>query len=231
MISSLRQRTLTIVLGALIYTNVLQAQIFQKLDEATSTLPKSHSIHASDLLWKNELEVREYIKAHPNALQRTSLKKTTAYSVGATKSWYADNLITQKNSDRYLVPSTCQAVGTHCYVFVEDASWGSRVKQASVDSVRIYFDSKTPTDLTKGIYQTDVDAFGNPPDVDNDPKIIILMMDIKDGYTSGGTSGYVEGYFYSFNEIDPDSSPQYSTSNFTEIFYLDTNPLDLATTS
>jgi hypothetical protein len=219
-----------IVLGALVYTNVLQAQIIQNLTEATSTPPRSNRIHASDLLWRNELEVREYLKAHPSALQSTSLKKTAVYAVGSTKSWYADNLITQKNSDRYLVPSTCRAVGTHCYVFVEDAGWGTRVKQASVDSVQIYFDSKSPADPAKGIYQTDVDAFGNPPDVDSDPKIIILMLDIKDGYTSGGTSGYVEGYFYSFNEIDTES-PGYSTSNFAEIFYLDTNPLDLSTTN
>ena len=96
--------------------------------------------------------------------------------------------------------------------------------------VRIYFDSKTPANPSKGIFETDTAAFGNPPDVDNDPKIIILMLDIKDGYSSSSGGGYVEGYFYSFNEINP-ATPGYSTSNFAEIFYLDTNPLDLTTTS
>ncbi|MCX6121029.1 MAG: T9SS type A sorting domain-containing protein [Ignavibacteriales bacterium] len=230
MIHSLAKRLIGFFIGSILCTTALWGQQFVQATEIGTIGQKSYPIHASDLLWKQELEVREYIKAHPSALQRTSLKKTTSFSVGATKSWYADNLITQKNSDRYLVPSTCRAVGTNCYIFVEDASWGSRVSQSSVDSVRIYFDSKTPANPAKGIYQTDVDAFGNPPDVDNDPKIIILMMDIKDGYTSGGTNGYVEGYFYSFNEIDSES-PGYSTSNFAEIFYLDTNPLDLATTS
>ncbi len=108
---------------------------------------------------------------------------------------------------------------------MEDASWNAgRVNQAAVDSVRIYFDQKTPANPSKGIYQMDVDAFGNPPDVDGDPRIIILMLDIKDGYS--GSGGYAVGYFYSFNEISKSTSG-YATSNEAEIYFLDTYPLNL----
>jgi hypothetical protein len=229
--SRLIHRIMMVVLGGLVYTTVLQTQILQKPDEVNSTLPKSYPIHASDLLWKKDLEVRQYIKEHPEALHKSSLRKTTAYIVGSTKQWYADDL-SLTNGPRYLVPSTCKAVGTNCYIFVEDASWTSgRVNQTAVDSVRIYFDSKTPANPSKGIFEMDTAAFGNPPDVDDDPKIIILMLDIKDGYSSSSSGGgYIEGYFFSFNEINP-TTPGYSTSNFAEIFYLDTNPLDLTTTS
>jgi hypothetical protein len=223
-------RTWMVVLGAFLYTTILQAQILMKPDEVTSTLPKSYPIHASDLLWERELQVQQYLKEHPEALHQYSLRKATTYSVGSKKSWYADDL-TSTSVSRYLVSSTCKAVGNNCYIFVEDSSWSAgRVNQTAVDSVRIYFDSKTPANPSKGIFETDTAAFGNPPDVDDDPKIIILMLDIKDGYSSTSGGGYVEGYFYSYNEIDPEVVG-YSKSNFAEMFYLDTNPLNLTTTS
>jgi hypothetical protein len=201
---------------------VLQAQIFQKSVTEKSRPPESYPIHGSDLLWKKELEVRKYVTEHPQALKSHALRKTAAFTVGSTKSWYADNLVTEA---RYSVPSTCRAVGTNCYIFVEDTSWNKNlVTQGAVDSVRIYFDSKTPADISKGIFTSDTSAFGNPPDVDGDPKIIILLLDIKDGYAGSGS--FVAGYFYSFNEVDP-GEPGYATSNFAEIFFIDTNPLDL----
>jgi hypothetical protein len=215
------------VCGLLAYTIVLRAQIFQKYDSTGHSAPKNHLVHASDLLWKEEKEVRQYIDTHPEALQSSSLHKAAEFSVGSVKEWYADDL-SSSGGPRYKVPSTCKAVGTNCYVFVEDASWTSgRVNQSTVDSVRIYFDSKSPANPSKGIFEMDTAAFGNPPDVDHDPKIIILMMDIKDGYSSIN-DGYVAGYFYSFNEINPET-PGYSTSNFAEIFFLDTNPVNLLT--
>lgn len=184
----------------------------------------SYPVSAHDILWKQEEEINRYVLAHPEVLAGAQLQKTTwSFVVGSTYSWYADDL-TATNS-RYAVSSTCRAVGTHCYVFVEDASWGSRVTQAAVDSVVHAFDSATPADPGRGIYQTDVDTFGNPPDVDGDPKIIILILDIKDGFT--GSGGYVVGYFYSFNEM-PKVTP-YETSNYAEIYFLDCNPLNLTT--
>jgi len=214
------------ILGFMVCT-ILHAQPLEKTATEEGKSPKSYPIHGSDLLWKQELEVRKFVVQHPEALKSNSLHKTTwTFKVNDTKSWYADNFITHNNSDRYQVPSTCRAVGTNCYIFVEDASWGPRVNQAVVDSIRIYFDSKTPADPSNGIFTTDTSAFGNPPDVDQDPRIIILLLDIKDGYS--GSGGFVEGYFYSFNEVNPSQSG-YRTSNFAEMFYIDTNPLNLTT--
>ena len=221
-------RVLVLTIGIISSIIFLHAQSLPKLDEVNSTMPKSYPIHASDLLWKKELEVRKYLSEHPEAMKPQALRKTTSYNVGDKKSWYADDFSFGIDI-RYLVPSTCKAVGTHCYIFVEDTSWtAGRVNQNAVDSVHIYFDSKTPANPSKGIFETDTAAFGNPPDVDQDPKIIILLLDIKDGYS--GSGGYIAGYFYSLNEINP-SQPQYSTSNFTEMFYIDVNPANLAATS
>ncbi|HLP15750.1 MAG TPA: T9SS type A sorting domain-containing protein [Bacteroidota bacterium] len=203
--------------------STLQAQERATAQRATPVAEDgSYGIHGSDLLWKQEAELRQYIAQHPEAKQaRLSKQAAWGFTVGSQKSWYATDLTTGANE--YLVPSTCRAVGTNCYIFVEDAIWGEYASQAVVDSVKNAFDLRTPANPSKGIFQTDVDAFGNPPDVDNDPRIIILILDIKDGFT--GTGGYVMGYFYSLNEVNR------TGSNKAEIYYLDANPLNLTTAS
>jgi hypothetical protein len=207
-------------LGILFYT-ALQAQSFEQKETENGVPPNSYMIYGEDLLRDRQAELQKFISQHPEAVKSNGLSKAAwTFTVGSTKSWYADNFITNNNSDRYQVPSTCRAVGNNCYIFVEDASWTSgRVTQLAVDSVRIYFDSKTPADTSKGIFETNTSAFGDPPNVDGDPKIIILLLDIKDGYS--GSGGYVGGYFYSYNEVNT------GTSNFAEIFFIDTNPIDL----
>jgi hypothetical protein len=180
---------------------------------------RSYGIHGSDLLWKQEAQLRNYLARHPEA-KKASLSKQASwgFATGSQKEWYATDLVSKTD---YLVPSTCRAVGTHCYIFVEDAIWGTRATQAVVDSVRAAFDLRTPAHASKGIYQTDVEAFGNVPNVDNDPRIIILILDIRDGFA--GTGAYVTGYFYSMNEMEG------PTSNEAEIYFLDANPLALST--
>ena len=211
-----------VVLAGLPSANA-QSLPFSVAQEAV--LPKSYPIPGSDLLRGQERIVREYAAAHPEILAEMRLRKSAAwnFNVGDTTSWYADNLT---DYSRYQVLSTCRAVGTHCYVFVEDSSWSNgRVTQTAVDSVRSNFDSRTPADPAKGIYQTLVESFGTPPDVDSDPKIVILILNIRDGYS--GSGGFVAGYFYSYNEM---TTPSYPTSNKAEIYFLDCNPLNLTTT-
>ncbi len=185
------------------------------------------------VLESEHARIRRYLEEHPEALVESRLRKRTAWNFrvgdkGPIQSvgWWATNLTT--NSE-YLVPSTCRAVGNNCYIFVEDSLWiNGRVDQAIVDSIRNAWEFRTPANPGKGIYQTDVETFGNPPDVDNDPRIIILILDIKDGYAGSGS--YVAGYFFGINQF-PDGSPGAGghRSNYAEIYYLDGNPLNLKT--
>lgn len=196
----------------------------------------SYPIAGSHLLRAEELKIRQYLEAHPEVLSRTRLAKGSQWGfvVGNTATWWATDLTITTDSSEYQVQSTCQAVGVNSYIFVEDSLWefggNGRVTQNAVDSIRITFDSRTPADPNKGIYQTDVETFGDPPDVDSDPKIIILILNIKDGYT--GTGGFVAGYFFSINEF-ADGAPAIGQhrSNEAEIYYVDANPLDLTTSS
>lgn len=182
---------------------------------------KSYSMGGSILMQKQYKDAADYIKAHPDYISKMKLRKTTTwnFTVGSTKSWWAYNY---SAGSYYQVASTCRGIGNNCYVFVENTSWTSgKVNQAVVDSVINDFDNKTPSNPNKGIYQTDVDTFGNPPNVDGDPRIIIEILDIKDGYN--GTGGWVAGYFDPTNEIDQ------MQSNIAEIYYMDCSPTALTT--
>ena len=172
----------------------------------------------SILLHDQEQALLQYLARHPEA-SLPSVKKTDAwgFTVGSTHAWYAYDYST---TSQYSTNSTCRGVGVHCYIFVEDSMWTTgKVNQTVVDSVMYAFDNAVPANPSKGVYQTDVDAFGNPPDVDNDPRIIILILNIRDGWT--GSGGYIEGYFYSLNELNV------AMSNQAEIYFLDAYPTNL----
>ena len=219
-------KQMALVAAALILIAMPTGMAFAQISSAPAAEEGSNAvsypIDGTPLLWKEDQQVQQYIAAHPNVFNEMRLRKPNGwdFTVGTPRSWWAMDFQTSTN---YQVPSTCRAVGTNCYIFVEDAQWGSRVTQSQVDSIRFAFDLRTPANASKGVYQMDVDAFGNPPDVDSDPKILLLLLDIKDGYT--GTGGYIMGYFYSANEVTG------GQSNMAEIYFLDVNPLDLSTAS
>jgi hypothetical protein len=142
--------------------------------------------------------------------------------------------------DQYLVDATCRGIGDHCYIFVEDSQWNIRVNQYNVNSLIEAFEEKTPqgsVDSNKGIYDIATQYFGPVPDeIDNDPRIYILVMDIKDGWEEQG-DGYIAGYFYPLDEYENQEHygvrlPGYTQdlliySNEIEIYYLDCNPANL----
>jgi hypothetical protein len=199
------------------------------VDESIKQSTESYPIDARPLLEKFSKANGIDLKKAP-AIQQQLRKTAWNFSVGSkgpySSGWWASNLDPNKPSSDpsfYIAPSTCRAVGTNAYIFVEDSLWNTRVDQNAVDKVKEAFDSKTPADPNKGIFQTNVETFGNPPNVDGDSKIIILILNIKDGYS--GTGGYVAGYFYGYNQYTPAQSAPFS--NVAEIYYLDANPLDL----
>lgn len=228
-------KSLKLILVLLLSTTFVLAQT-QKVSNAASITAKTSSevkpvpIDTHPNLIKLEKEIAELVKRNPRMMQ-TQLNKITAvdYSVGDKKILWAYNY---EDDTFYQTASTCQGVGTYCDVFVEDSVWGTRVTQTVVDNVIEAFDNSTPADSSKGIYETVTDVFGDCPDIDNDGKIIILILNIKDGYTPSSGS-YVGGYFYSVNEytqefLDNNGGSKYK-SNEAETFYMDCNPADLST--
>jgi len=204
-----------------------QVEAPRSVEVAQPQVTQIYPMPGCERLWRAELEVQRYVNLHPELRTATQLAKKTDwnFNVGDTHAWWATNMVTNKE---YSVPSTCRKVGPHAYYFVEDSLWQvERVKQAAVDSIEAAFDLRTPANPQKGIFDTHVETFGDPPNVDGDPRIIILILDIKDGYT-GGSGSYTAGYFYSINEY-PDGSIPNHRSNNAEIYYVDGYPTDLAT--
>lgn len=189
-----------------------------KTVESNSILKESYPLHAREYLQKFYKEIGYDISKDVFTGNRVQ-KAAWNFQVGTTVTWKAINF---QSSSYYSVPSTCRKVGTNCYIFVEDAIWGVKVDQTSVDKVAEAFDSKTPANPSKGIYEINVETFGEPPNVDGDPKIILFILDIKDDYAGPG-SGYVAGYFSSTDQ------GQSSNSNKAEIFYMDGAQSNLTT--
>ncbi len=82
-----------------------------------------------------------------------------------------------------LLPATCQHVGEHAFVFVEDTQWdtnGGSVLQSHVDGIAELFNRSSPADPDRGVYELASQAFGKPPDVDGHDRIFILILDISD---------------------------------------------------
>ena len=211
-----------IVITILFFSNI-NAQISFDAAKIKENVQKIYPMDGSHILEAKNAEVYEYFRNNPEALTQQKLNKTQSwgFTVGTAKNFYAYDFTA---SSRYSTAFTCRAIGNNCYIFVEDSLWGTRVNQAGVDSVLNAFDVSTPANPSLGIYGMDVNAFGNPLDVDNDPRIVILILNIRDGFS--GSGGYVAGYFDSYNEI---TSLQYPQSNKGEFYYLDANPLNLTT--
>ena len=155
---------------------------------------------------------------------RGSLAKPAARpQVGAQRNFWAFRWDIEQF---YQVSATCRAVGEHAYLFVENECWNITVRQTDVEAMLTAFDEKTPADPNRGIYRIDVEAFGIPPNVDGDPKIYILILDIKD---NPGPGPCVAGYFAGVNEFsDWEARRLGYRSNQMEILYVDCNPLDVA---
>ncbi len=195
-------------------------QSIQKKPSEGASPARSYPIDGTPLLQEQYEQAAEYMASHPEISRNMRVEKVGSwgFTAGSTKSWWVYNYA---KKSYYQDPSTCRLVGPHCYIFVEDSLWGTRVTQAAVDSIENDFDNRTPADPNEGIYNMDVNAFGNPPDIDGDPRIIILICNIQDGYD--GTGGYVAGFF------DPINETNLMYSNRAEIYYVDADPTNLLT--
>ncbi|MEH7116863.1 Ig-like domain-containing protein [Neobacillus vireti] len=125
-----------------------------------------------------------------------------AYRVGDTKSFWVSNLETNAS---YQITAKLAYTGTKAEVWV----YNNQITSTDAQKLGTEFDNK--------IYPSVTNNFGKESDVNGDGKISILCFDIQDGFS--GSGGYVAGYFYGGDLFDD------TTSNKSEIFYIDTYPL------
>jgi hypothetical protein len=103
------------------------------------------------------------------------------------------------------------AEGRHCIVFVAE---DSQVSAGTAKSIAAEYDAR--------IYPKIVGIFGDYAsrgyDVDNNGKLILLLVDIQDGYDKTKGGGYVAGFFDGYHMLEG------NLSNKADMLFIDINP-------
>ena len=134
-----------------------------------------------------------------------------------------------RNYNQYRTKATLRSIGNFCYIFVEDSQWRLTVTAKVVQNLNRVFEQLTLSDRNRGIYQIETQAFGHPPNIDNDDRIYLLLLDIPDRFRFQGE--FIGGYF---NPIDQARGrlvhPKLGKamwSNERDMIYIDTDPLNV----
>ena len=122
----------------------------------------------------------------------------------------------------YRVDAELLASNALCEIWVEK---GSGVSATRAQTIANYYRDNIYAEMEKKLFWTEnisgvmmntmqfADWLG-----DENGKLVILLLDIKDGYSGQGSS-YIAGYFDSYNFLN------HGESNFRDMIYIDTNPL------
>jgi len=144
------------------------------------------------------------------------------YPKGTRKFW-ARNFSSNKY---YEITADLLAEGAHCNIWVER---GCGVDKVTAQIIAGEYDNK--------VYPKMINAFGFEDDYglntmewadlygNNDGKLCILLLDIKDSYKKGVNDSYVAGYFWAADLYENIPHNQYYRySNECDMIYVDTNP-------
>ncbi len=109
---------------------------------------------------------------------------------------------------------TVRGLSDRGYVVVRDAEWETSIFQSDVDQILERWENTSIGPYpTKGIYEIDSLAFGEPPDMlDDDPRIYMMWYDFEIA---------ADGFFFWFDEYPDGAHPPYH-SNECEVLYLST---------
>lgn len=149
--------------------------------------------------------------------------KVQGDALGQTVAFWAYDF---KNNSYYQTNATLVRLGNRVALYVEN---GLSVSEAVLNDIVAQFDTR--------IYPTLTTIFGNEPNpgIDGDPKITLLLLNIRDAYYYNAGTTYIAGYFSAVNEYlqsDLDTwFPGQHKSNQREMIYLDANPAQPGTAS
>lgn len=110
-----------------------------------------------------------------------------ALPVGFQRTFFA---IDFAKKQQHTINTTLRASGENCYIFVENAEWQKTVTQQTLLTIQTAFDVATPADPRRGIYEILTEDLGTPPDIDENQKVILLLLNIRDIDANHTTAGY-----------------------------------------
>ena len=160
-----------------------------------------------------------------NDLTAPALPAAPALPIGTERTFFVPDF---RSMQQYTVSAALRGISNFCYIFVEEAEWNTRVTAETVTSIAHAFDVATPANPQQGIYPTLTGLFGLPPDIDENGRIILLLLNIQD---ANHASQYTAGFF---NPADQSRgvlrTPGFRgfpiRSNEADILYIDTQPLN-----
>lgn len=161
----------------------------------------------------------------PSNLTAPALRAAPALPIGTERTFFVPDF---RSMQQYTVSAALRGIGSFCYIFVEETEWNTRVTAETVASIVRAFDVATPANPQQGIYPTLTGFFGVPPDIDENGRIILLLLNIQD---ANHASQYTAGFF---NPVDQSRgvlrAPGFRgfpiRSNEADILYIDTQPLN-----
>ena len=161
----------------------------------------------------------------PGNLTAPALPAAPALPIGTQRTFFVPDF---RSMQQYTVSAVLQGIGNFCYIFVEEAEWNTRVTVATVASMVHAFEVATPANPEQGIYPTLTRFFGFPPDIDENGRVILLLLNIQD---ANHASQYTAGFF---NPADQSRgvlrTPGFRgfpiRSNEADMLYIDTQPLN-----
>ena len=138
-----------------------------------------------------------------------------AKTVGDKRKFWTVNMTNNKFEQ---LDSTLKAIGKSCYIYLED---GHDLDVKHIEKLKAAFDIN--------VYPKSTYFFGSEPKpgVDQDNRVVLLLLDIKDDFEK--TGGFVGGYFSPMNEYKESDIQAYNPalhSNECEMFFMDINPGD-----
>ncbi len=151
-----------------------------------------------------------------------------AYEVGDRKEFWAIDFSKGLSFPytQYQVEAECRAVGDHAYYFVEVLELGN-VSNTELQEFVDSFETSSPSgsrDPDKGTYENITEVFGTPPDIDGDPRIVLLLTRIPSIAQQADDDRLFAGYFYSANQSSTDpvdfGGGVRQRSNQTEMMYV-----------
>jgi hypothetical protein len=172
------------------------------------------------------LTQNEINSAYTNAFKKIQSTNSAAYSEfrilpkpsdNAVGDILEFNMLDYNTNEFYKVRAVLKGKGVHTQVWVDVSSIDSNfVTDGVVAEILNTLESSTDEssiDPNKGIYQIDVETFGDPPNYDGDELVDFLITDIRDGLE--GTNTYVAGFFTSWDQ------GELAGSNKRDILYID----------
>jgi len=135
-----------------------------------------------------------------------------------------------RNNRAYKVDAELLYQGVYCNVWVEKKS-GAGAEQARL--IANEYDNNIYNKMIENFSMRNFNyngfSFDNIMDFadwlgDNDRKLCILLLDIRDNYKKGVNDSYIAGYFWSGDLVFSTSGIFGSSSNERDMIYIDTNP-------